>query len=372
MENHIIHLVLGKANPNRMNGVNKVVNSLAENQVKLGHKVSVWGITKTLIHNYPQRSYDTRLFEDVGKFKLSNELKSSIAQLDEPITFHIHGGFIPQFYKVAKLLKKHNISYVFTPHGAYNTVALQRSKFKKKLYIKAFESYLVKHAKQIHLIGESEIKGTVNVFDEVPYGLIPNGQDSIQGSKEASKIWNANPVFGFVGRLDTHTKGLDLLLKGFAKFLEITGSQAELWLVGDGPDRLDLEQLARDLKIEGQMKFYGAKYGSEKDAILSQMDYLCLTSRNEGLPGVVLEGAALGLPAIVSKETNMGTYIDQANAGFVLPSNDASSITHTMMLADETLKTTAIDQMSVSAKNMVKEVFNWQTIAQQHIDLYAA
>ena len=49
----IIHLVLGKANPLRMNGVNKVVHELAEQQCASGLKASVWGITAQPVHDYP-------------------------------------------------------------------------------------------------------------------------------------------------------------------------------------------------------------------------------------------------------------------------------------------------------------------------------
>jgi hypothetical protein len=44
----IIHIVLGKANPDRMNGVNKVVYQLATKQVEFGENVAVWGLS--LIH----------------------------------------------------------------------------------------------------------------------------------------------------------------------------------------------------------------------------------------------------------------------------------------------------------------------------------
>lgn len=372
MENHIIHLVLGKANPNRMNGVNKVVNSLAENQSTLGHKVSVWGITKKMTHNYPDRSYHTRIFKDVGKFLVSKDLKQAIRKLEGKVVFHLHGGFIPQFYRVSKLLKKQGIPYIFTPHGAYNSVALQRSKGKKKVYIKLFESHVVRNAKAIHLIGKSEIQGTTAVFDEVPYKLIPNGQQIADIAQKNSKIGNEAPVFGFVGRLDKHTKGLDLLFKGFSKFVESTGGAGELWLIGDGPDRSELEDLAQDLKIWKHMKFLGAKYGAEKSNLMRQMNYFCLTSRNEGLPGVVLEAAALGIPSIVSQETNMGDYVNQSQSGFVLEDNHADHIANSMIEAKQCVQTKKFHDQARAARKMVEEVFNWEKIARQHIELYAA
>ena len=46
----IIHAVLGKANPDRMNGVNKVAHQLAKTQQGMGHEVTVWGIASSLEH----------------------------------------------------------------------------------------------------------------------------------------------------------------------------------------------------------------------------------------------------------------------------------------------------------------------------------
>ncbi|MCH2214886.1 MAG: glycosyltransferase family 4 protein [Flavobacteriales bacterium] len=370
MDRHIIHIVLGKANPDRMNGVNKVVNSLAEHQSGHGYKVSLWGITKTLTHNYPSRSYQTQLFRDKGKFRVSQELKSAINDLKEDVVFHFHGGFIPQFYVISKLLKRRNLQYILTPHGAYNKIALERSRLKKAIYIKIFESYLVKNAKTIHLIGASELDGTEALFGEVPCALIPNGQEDLSSRDCGSKIGNQNPIFGFVGRIDTRTKGLDILLKGFANYLRNTSADPQLWIIGDGADRQELEQLARNLNILANMKFFGAKYGTQKDDLIREMDFLCLTSRNEGLPGVVLEASALGTPAIVSKETNMAQYISQAESGFVLKVNSPSFIAKTMIKAESILGNHLYKLKSTAAVNMVSRVFSWSRIARQHIDLY--
>ncbi len=404
MELQVIHVLLGKANPNRMNGVNKMVNSLAEHQSIIGKDVTVWGITKNPVHNYPRRIYKTKLFKDTGKFSRSIELTIAIELLaNESVIFHLHGGFIPQFFLIAKLLVKHQISYVFTPHGAFNTVALQRSQFKKKIYIKLLEIYLVKHAKHLHLIGESEIAGTKRVFGDVPYQLIPNGQDSMpesslpnskngnsipvfgavpdqliangqdsvaESSVPNSKNGNRVPIFGFIGRLDLHTKGLDTLLKGFAAQIHKTNKTSELWLIGDGPDKAKLEKLAQNLHIAKQMKFLGAQYGAEKDELLNQLDFLCLVSRNEGLPGVVLEAASAGIPAIVSRETNLESYIIKNNAGFVTENNTTEGVSAALIAATKCIEEKNNFRLGQNAIQMVKKDFNWSVIAKEHLFTY--
>ena len=172
----IIHVILGKANPNRMNGVNKVVNSIATFQKKLGHKVSVWGITKNPVHDYPERNYDTILFKEKSKFFMPKGMLSQINKQSKETTFHFHGGFIPQFILISKFILKRGAKYVFTPHGSYNTIAMERSNWKKKLYVLLYEKKMVENAKSIHFIGKSEIEGAKELFTINNYQLVPNGQ----------------------------------------------------------------------------------------------------------------------------------------------------------------------------------------------------
>ena len=92
----IIHVVLGKANPSRMNGVNKVVFQLATEQALAGRKVSIWGITKSVEHNYGERPFETQLFKaQRNPFAISEELRKKLIAAKGNAIFHLHGGWIP-------------------------------------------------------------------------------------------------------------------------------------------------------------------------------------------------------------------------------------------------------------------------------------
>lgn len=368
----IIHIILGKANPNRMNGVNKVVNSLATYQVKLGYGVSVWGITKNPVHDYPKRNYETILFQETSKFFLPEGIEKAINEKGKKTVFHFHGGFVSQFFLIAKFILKNGFKYVFTPHGSYNTIAMERSNWKKKLYINLFEKTLVENAKSIHFIGESEIEGAKQLFRFKNYELVPNGQniEELEGTS-SSKKENSIPIFGFCGRLDVKTKGLDILLKGFAEYLLRTGAKSELWLIGDGKGRGELELMAQNLNIVNKVKFLGSLYGKEKIEKMNQLDYLMLTSRNEGLPGVVLEASVLGVPCIVSKATNMGDYITANYAGIALKDNTPINIARALQTALIWRHNGEINRLRINAKQMVENQFNWKTIVKQLTTIYA-
>lgn len=367
----IVHVVLGKVNTNKMNGVNKVVDNLAKNQTELGHQVTVWGVTKNPIHNYPVRNYSTELFLDRSKFLLPVGIRKALNSLASGTVFHFHGGFIPQFFFIAMLLKAHGFSYVFTSHGSYNTVAMERSYWKKKLFVWFFDKAIVRNAKSMHFIGESEIEGAQQLFDFSHFELIPNGQHFDAPQFSSKKEINRFTIFGFCGRLDIKTKGLDLLFKGFSQYVKETqNKQAELWMIGDGEERTVLEQLAQDLGIKEQVRFWGSVFGEQKIDLMRKLDFMVLTSRNEGLPGVVLEAAALGVPSIVSKETNMASYLNKYHAGLTLEVNDPAHIQESLKMATESRVNKKMQAFKLGAMSMISKEFDWRLIASRVSEMY--
>lgn len=353
----IIHFILGKANPNRMNGVNKVVNNLATTQHNMGLDVELWGVTDDLTHNYPTRNYTTKLFKkSKNPFRISNKIRKQLNEAD--VIFHFHGGFIPQYFTMSKLLKRKNIPYILTSHGSYNKQALLKSKTIKKWYFNLFEKRVIKMAKQTHFIGESEFNHIDDVVKNVNKILIPNGQELLSNSNFEL---NDKIIFGFCGRLNIHVKGLDILLEGFSKFVKESTKPAELWIIGGGDDFNKLIQLTYDYGIKDKVFFFGTKYGEDKNELISKMDYFCHTSRYEGLPTAVLEASALNIPSIVSKETNIGDYLLSNKAGIVLNENEAEYVCSAFKEVEhQTVKQRK--EFGVNAINMIKNEFSWETI----------
>jgi glycosyltransferase involved in cell wall biosynthesis len=359
----IIHLVLGKANPNRMNGVNKVAHKLAATQHALGYDASVWGVANDLSHNYPERAYPTALFlQQKNPFAISSELKRAIQGLrSREVIFHFHGAFLPVFYTISRLLKRGDIPYLYTPHGSLTEGAMQKSSWKKKLYIRFFESRVVRDAKAIHVLGIMEAEYMTSHFPEAHQVLIPNGQDFAE-IPELETPDNRIPHFGFCGRLDVNHKGLDLLLQGFSMYLS-SGLEGKLFFIGNGKDRDWMEQEAEKLGIKEAVHFYGPRYGAEKFSTLSQCDVFVHTSRMEGFPLAVLEAAAIGKPCLLSRATSVVPFIKKYDAGFALRSNTPAEICAAMAKAAYLHSQGQLRLMGENAVSMVQEVFNWKDIS---------
>jgi glycosyltransferase involved in cell wall biosynthesis len=367
----IIHIVLGKANPERMNGVNKVVSQLAEKQTEFGEKVAVWGITKDLVKNYGERNFETQLFlKKSNPFAFSKELKEAIVSKKGKAIFHFHGGWIPVFYSLSKLLNNQKIAFVFTPHGAYNSIAMKRSYWSKKFYFFFFEKRLLQKAFKIHCIGKSEVNGLDKILKNSKSVLLPYGFES---NKEIEIQDSTNPeiVFGFIGRLDIYTKGLDTLLKAFQRFHR-KQPEAKLWIIGDSNEKPILEKLIKDKLLDKNVVLYGSKFGKEKDDLLQQMDVFVHPSRNEGLPLSVIEAASFGKPCIVTDATNIGNLVAKNNAGVTIYRQSSKELELAMNTLFVNWKNTVLfSEMQHNAIKMIKENYNWQKlITRFNQDLY--
>lgn len=97
----------------------------------------------------------------------------------------------------------------------------------------------------------------------------------------------------------------------------------ELRVVGDGLEKSSLEKLARELGVEGKVKFYGRVPNDEARKILRESDIFILNSLHEGMPHAMLEALIEGIPVIATKiPAVLEVLEDKENAILVEAGND--------------------------------------------------
>jgi len=119
---------------------------------------------------------------------------------------------------------------------------------------------------------------------------------------------------GFVGRLSAQ-KSVHRLIHAFAIALHDDVS-LRLVIVGDGPDRSELEELARTLGIGPRVIFAGSRNGA---AAMAAFDIFALPSRYEAFPYVLLEAAARSLPIVMTETGGAHSVVRHEKNGFVVP-----------------------------------------------------
>ena len=116
-----------------------------------------------------------------------------------------------------------------------------------------------------------------------------------------------------VGRL-TPVKGQAVLLEAIAE-LKRRGVRAQVTMVGDGPTRAPLEQMARRLGIAPLVELTGAIGQDEIRAHYAATDVFCLPSFAEGLPVVLMEAMAMGLPVVTTRITGTPELVEDGTSG---------------------------------------------------------
>lgn len=134
-------------------------------------------------------------------------------------------------------------------------------------------------------------------FDEDRVVVIPNGAPlpaSVPDQDEARaelELPLGVPMVGAVARLDGQ-KRLDRLLRAVARLPEAVHCA----LAGDGPDRGQLEALARSLGIADRIHFLGHR--DDPILVYAALDLMVISSDREGMSNAMLEAMAAGVPVI--------------------------------------------------------------------------
>ena len=361
----IIHVTLGKANPNRANGINVIVHNLAEAQPKVGLATEVWGLTPTPDKGSFERSYPLRLFERKShRMGLSRQLELAIAELPPGTIVHFHGGLLIEFFHIARRLHKRGIPWVLMPHGSYSEVALKRGRLKKQAFIKYFDRFVIENAAAIHAHAPDSMAGVTDLVTVPTTRLFPNGYTLPQAPFAAPQAKSFR--FIYCGRIALYHKGLDLLA-GAMELLERRGIAPSLDIVGDGHDRGKLTETLDQSGAARHVTFHGSLFGQQKlDALMGASCFL-LTSRHEGFPMAVTEAVALGLPLLVTEGTNYGRYVREWDCGIVIESATPEAIAEGMAEM-ASLSQERLDEMGRNAVRLVREELNWESVARRMAD----
>jgi glycosyltransferase involved in cell wall biosynthesis len=166
-----------------------------------------------------------------------------------------------------------------------------------------------------------------------------------------------------VGRL-VPEKNQAALLRAFA-LIEAQHRDTDLWLVGEGPLRADLEALRAELGLDGRVCLVGKR--DDVPALMRGADLLVLSSQVEGFGLVVAEAMASGTPVVA---TNVGGVSEvMQDHGILVPPGDVAALAQGMTQA-LALNPAQVARSSARNRNYVACHFDIHRLVNQWLDIY--
>lgn len=230
---------------------------------------------------------------------------------------HLHNHFGDSSCTVAMLAAGlAGLPFSVTIHGPAEFFALEKWRLDIKIARAAFVACISHFCRsQLMLISPPEQWDKLHV---VRCGVLPEryGRDPAAGP--------GNGRIVFVGRLAA-AKGVPVLLDAF-RTVRASHPEATLTLVGDGPERPAIEARIAALGLSEAVEITGFLSQAEVAGRLARSDVFVLPSFAEGLPVVLMEAMASGLPVVATRIAGVAELVEDGISGLLVPPGDADSL----------------------------------------------
>jgi glycosyltransferase involved in cell wall biosynthesis len=196
------------------------------------------------------------------------------------------------------------------------------------------------------------------------YNGIPNDIFITSPTDKDESIPDNPKIIGVVGRL-SQEKGQQTFIEAAQKVHQIM-PDVMFWIIGDGDLREELEALTRRLRLSECIHFWGQR----KDAVdlISKMDLLVIPSIREGLPTVVLEGYAKGVPVLGTNVDGINELVEPGKTGWLVPAMNPIAMAESII--DALNDKEKLVSFSQKGREYARQ-FTIENAAEQYLKLYS-
>jgi glycosyltransferase involved in cell wall biosynthesis len=176
--------------------------------------------------------------------------------------------------------------------------------------------------------------------------------------KEARKRYplpgNATPVLGSIGSFE-HRKGHPVLFEALNQLVNGPLPNAHLMMVGDGPDESLLKEKVQVLGLERCVSFF--PFTNEPNYVFERIDLTVLPSLyKEGLPNVLLESLAMGVPVVASNIGGISEIVMDGETGTIVEPGDTPALADAIQKIWENQE--SYQAMRRNARKLIEDQFD--------------
>ena len=283
-------------------------------------------------------------------------LRRRIAASEEPV--HVVLGFVyPDAVAMAPVCEALGLPYSVLVLGSDFRVRMRQSKFKplvERCLLAAPHVFCPGSQLRRDMLDAGLPAERVHAFN--------NGVERELFAYKAAAAEDSATEILFVGNL-VDVKAPARLLQAFAVAAPELGAGWRLSMIGAGPLAGELERLAGQLGIADQIDWWGRQAPSFVAERMRRATALCLCSRSEGMPNVVIEALACGCPVVATAVGEVPHLVEPGRNGFVVAvdSTAETEIVAGLAQALRQLKQTKFDRAGIAAR---MSRFTWEAAAQ--------
>jgi glycosyltransferase involved in cell wall biosynthesis len=207
--------------------------------------------------------------------------------------------------------------------------------------------------------------------DPFPVKVIPNGVDSRFFIPRPEPKPGGGPTLAlFAGRFHRQ-KNLPFFLGQLARLRAGAPNGWRLALVGDGEERASLDECVRRLGLADITTWHG--WQKDKARLLDlyqQADVVVNPSLYEGMPNVVLEAMACGVPVVASAVPGNDSLVRSGETGFLFPLGDGEALCAALREIRE--KPAFARTLGQNGRRRVEADFSWEQVARSYLELFGS
>lgn len=369
--------------PPHIGGIEKVAEEQGKRLSKLGYQVTVL-TSKTHQQNeryvegihvspYPILSLAERvgLPYPVPLFKAYKIFADVIRECN---IVHVHGHPYISSYLACKIAKKYKKPLILTQHNTFIDFQSWLN-LAEHLNDWAIGSVVLKNADRVITVSRKTMEYVLKLgADKSKTSVMYNGVDQnffhpMNKEKSRNKLGlPKNKTLILTVRRLVYKNGLDTLVE--AASLLARECPNLLWIViGNGPDRKFITNRIRQLGVYDNVKLVGFVPEELLPLYYNAADYFVIPSGSgEGLPMVLLEAMACGLPVIATTVGGTPEIIKDMENGVLMPPRNQRA------LAQAILKLISLEKESqairIESRKTIENNFNWDKNVQQLIEVY--
>jgi len=243
--------------------------------------------------------------------------------------------------------------------------------FTKADYIQAISNYLADWARSMGA--------------KAPVEVVPNGVDVEKFVKPACRtgrpkirkarlpdgqVKNQNEKIIITTSRLVYKNGVDTLIKAMAELsVQHRMSNIKLQILGDGSEEKKLKNLAKELKVDDIVQFFGHIESEYVYEYLADADIFVRPSRTEGLGSSFLEAMGAGLPIIGTQAGGIPDFLKDGETGLFCKVDDHKDLAEKikLLMTDEEIA----KRIAENGRRLILEKYDWDNIAPKMKEIFA-